>query len=205
MAQNSFLTYIAHIGGEISLKIALAQINSTVGDITKNKERITEFINKAREAGAELVVFPELAISGYPPQDLLYERAFISANKSSIDEISKVCNGLVVILGVVDYDRKWKLYNSAAIISDNRILTMVKKTLLPTYDVFDEDRYFEPGTLKEIEPHEVKIGEEVIKLGVEICEDLWDEEYETKVTDLLVERGAQLVINIEREIGGFKS
>lgn len=196
MAQNSFLAHIAHIGGEMSLKIALAQINSTVGDIAKNKEKITEFIRKAREQGAELVAFPELAISGYPPQDLLYERAFISENKSAIEEISQICNGLVVVVGFVDYDRKWNLYNSAAILSDGGILSIVKKTLLPTYDVFDEDRYFEPGASKEIEPHEVKVGEEVIKLGVEICEDLWDEDYETKVTDLLVERGAQLVINI---------
>jgi NAD+ synthase (glutamine-hydrolysing) len=180
----------------ISLKIALAQINSTVGDIAKNKEKIIEFINRGIEQGADLIVFPELAISGYPPQDLLYEREFVTANKSAIEEISQVCKGLTVILGFVDFDRKWRLYNSAAIISDEKIIANVKKTLLPTYDVFDEDRYFEPGVPEDIKPHEVRIGEEVIKLGVEICEDLWDEDYEIKVTDLLAARGAQIVINI---------
>jgi NAD+ synthase (glutamine-hydrolysing) len=187
---------MAQFGGVIYLKIALAQINSTVGDITKNKEKIIEFIKKARTQSAELVVFPELVISGYPPQDLLYEKAFVSANKSAIEEILQVCHGLVVILGFVDYDKNWKLYNSAAIIADGKIIAIVKKTLLPTYDVFDEDRYFEPEAPNKIRPHEVKIGKDVINLGVEICEDLWDEDYETKVTDLLVEHGAQLVINI---------
>jgi NAD+ synthase (glutamine-hydrolysing) len=178
------------------LKIVLAQFNSIVGDIASNKERITEFINKGKEMGADLIVFPELVITGYPPQDLLYERAFIIANKSAVEEISSACKGLLVILGFVDYDRKWRLYNSAAIISDGKIIASVKKTLLPTYDVFDEDRYFEPGTTDEIRPHEVKIGGEMVKLGVEICEDLWDENYEIKVTDLLAARGAQLIINI---------
>jgi NAD+ synthase (glutamine-hydrolysing) len=178
------------------LKIALVQMNSTVGDLNDNVEKIKKYLEQAKESGAQLVVFPELAVTGYPPQDLLNEKEFIKANKSAIKEISRSCHGLTAIVGFVDYDRKGRLYNCAAIISNGKILALVKKTLLPTYDVFDEDRYFEPGKPEEISPHQVSIGGQDVCLGVEICEDLWDEEYETKVTDLLVERGAQLVINI---------
>ena len=182
--------------GEISLKIALVQMNSTVGDLNGNIEKIKNYIQHARESGAQLVVFPELAVTGYPPRDLLYEKAFIKANKSAIKEISQSCHELTVLVGFVDYDKKWRLYNCAAVISNRKTLAIVKKTLLPTYDVFDEDRYFEPGKPEEIVPHHVMVAGQRVNLGVEICEDLWDDDYETKVTDLLVERGAQLVINI---------
>jgi len=171
-------------------------MNPTVGDLTGNIEKIKNYIEQARESGAHLVVFPELAVTGYPPRDLLYEKEFIKANKSAIQEISQHCQGLTVLVGFVDYDRKWRLYNCAALISNRKIISIVKKTLLPTYDVFDEDRYFEPGKPEEIAPHQVMIAEQSINLGVEICEDLWDDDYETKVTDLLVERGAQLIVNI---------
>jgi NAD+ synthase (glutamine-hydrolysing) len=178
------------------LKIALVQMNSIVGDLNGNVEKIKNYLLQARESGAQLVVFPELVVTGYPPQDLLYEKEFIMANKSAIQEISQSCDDLTVLVGFVDYDKKWRLYNCAAVISNCKILTIVKKTLLPTYDVFDEDRYFEPGKPEEIVPHQVMVAGQRLNLGVEICEDLWDEEYEIKVTDILVERGAQLVINI---------
>ncbi len=171
-------------------------MNSTVGDLNGNIEKIKNYIEQARESGAHLVVFPELAVTGYPPRDLLYEKEFIRANKSAIKEISRSCHELTVLVGFVDYDKKWRSYNCAALISHRKIVAIIKKTLLPTYDVFDEDRYFEPGKPEEIAPHQVVVAGQSITLGVEICEDLWDEDYETKVTDLLVERGAQLVINI---------
>jgi NAD+ synthase (glutamine-hydrolysing) len=171
-------------------------MNSTVGDLNGNIKKIKHHIRQARDSGAQLVVFPELAVTGYPPQDLLYEKEFIKANKSAIKEISKSSHELTVIVGFVDSDKKWRLYNCAAVISDRKILAIVKKTLLPTYDVFDEERYFEPGRPEEIAPLHVMAGGQSVSIGVEICEDLWDEEYETKVTDLLAERGAQLVINI---------
>jgi NAD+ synthase (glutamine-hydrolysing) len=178
------------------LKIALAQMNSIVGDIDGNVEKIKNYLQQARESNAQIVVFPELAVTGYPPQDLLYENEFIRANKSALKELSRYSDGIVVIVGFVDFDKKWKLYNCAAVISDRKILAVVKKTLLPTYDVFDEERYFEPGRPEEIAPRQIMIEGQNISLGVEICEDLWDGEYDTKVTDLLAEQGAQLVINI---------
>jgi len=171
-------------------------MNSTVGDLNGNIEKIKKRIQQARESGAHLVAFPELAVTGYPPRDLLYQKEFIKANKSAIKEISRSCHELTVLVGFVDYDRKWRLYNCAALISNRKIVAIIKKTLLPTYDVFDEDRYFEPGKPEEIAPHQVTVAGQSINLGVEICEDLWDDDYETKVTDLLVERGARLVINI---------
>ncbi|MFW9961687.1 MAG: NAD+ synthase [Candidatus Thorarchaeota archaeon] len=178
------------------MKIALIQMNSIVGDLNGNIEKIKNYIQQARESGAHLVVFPELVVTGYPPRDLLYEKEFIKANKSAIREISQYCQKLTVLVGFVDYDKNWRLYNCAALISNRKLVAIVRKTLLPTYDVFDEDRYFEPGRSDEIAPHQVIVEGQSITLGVEICEDLWDDGYETKVTDLLVERGAQLVINI---------
>ncbi len=178
------------------MKIALIQMNSTVGDINGNVVKIETWIRQAREAGAELAVFPELAITGYPPRDLLYNKKFILANKLAIKEISHYCHGLTVVVGFVDYDKEWRLYNCAAVVSHRKILAIVKKTLLPTYDVFDEDRYFEPGRPDEIRPRRITLAGDDVYLGVEICEDLWDDEYEIKVTDLLTERGAQLIINI---------
>ena len=195
-AQNSFLTRDAQVVGEISLKIAMAQMNPTVGDIDANVRKIRAFIQRAREGGAKLVAFPELAVTGYPPHDLLYEKEFVKADKSAIGTIAKSCRGLTVVVGFVDYDEDWKLYNCAAVISNGKIVGTVKKTLLPTYDVFDEERYFEPGKASEIIPLNVTIAGKKVNLGIEICEDLWDEEYETKVTDLLTKRGATLIINI---------
>lgn len=178
------------------MKIALVQMNPTVGDFNGNIEKIMYYIQQARESGAHLVAFPELTVTGYPPQDLLYEKEFIKANKKAVQQFSQYCKDLTVLIGFVDYDKNWKLYNSAALITDGKIAAIVRKTLLPTYDVFDEDRYFEPGKPEEITPHQVMIAGQKVNLGIEICEDLWDDDYETKVTDLLVERGAQLVINI---------
>jgi NAD+ synthase (glutamine-hydrolysing) len=160
------------------LKIALAQMNSIVGDIDGNVEKIKNYLQQARESNAQIVVFPELAVTGYPPQDLLYENEFIRANKSALKELSRYSDGIVVIVGFVDFDKKWKLYNCAAVISDRKILAVVKKTLLPTYDVFDEERYFEPGRPEEIAPRQIMIEGQNISLGVEICEDLWDGEYD---------------------------
>ncbi|MDF1541006.1 MAG: NAD+ synthase [Candidatus Thorarchaeota archaeon] len=178
------------------MKIALAQINSTVGDIQGNLSKVIEGIQNARERGASIVAFPEMVITGYPPHDLLYETAFLQSNKRAALGIANETKGIVVILGFVDFDEELNLYNAAAIFEDGELIRIVRKTLLPTYDVFDEERYFEPGEISEIHPTAITVGEDTYLLGVEICEDLWDEEYETKVTDLLCSNGAQLVINI---------
>ncbi|WXG39739.1 MAG: NAD+ synthase [Candidatus Freyarchaeum deiterrae] len=178
------------------MKIAMVQINSTMGDLEGNIENIKKFINEAEEHQADLVVFPELAVPGYPPQDLLLEKAFVEKNKELLLKLIEQNNvDIAGIIGFVDYKGK-KLYNAAAIFHRNRIVGVIYKTLLPTYDVFDEDRYFEPQNEGEIKPIPMRINGEKLNLGVEICEDLWDESYDIKVTDLLAERGANLVVNI---------
>ncbi len=176
--------------------IALAQINPVVGDIEGNKAKIIDFLARAEEAGAELVVFPEMCVPGYPPEDLLYYRDFLEKNREALEEIAEKTGDAVVVLGFVDFDlerpkRRGKhvVWNSAAVLKEGRVLDVVHKTLLPTYDVFDEERYFSPG--REVSP--VDAG---FSLGVEICEDLWDESYQRKVTEELVSKGAELIVNI---------
>jgi len=178
------------------LRVAMAQINSTVGDLEGNITKIQKFLADAKEQGAELVVFPELAVTGYPPQDLLLENGFVEKNKQLLEEmISGNSVDVAGVVGFVDYRGK-DLFNAAAIFSRNKLVGVVYKTLLPTYDVFDEDRYFKAGKETEIAPLPLNIGGKTVKLGVEICEDLWDSSYDVKVSDLLAERGAELIVNI---------
>jgi len=167
-----------------------------MGDFQGNLRRISSFIEDAKKNRAKIVVFPELAVSGYPPQDLLYERSFVKANRAAIEQLAAETDEILVIVGFIDFDEEWRLYNSAALLQDHKVMAVIHKTLLPTYDVFDEARYFHPNSRDAIGPLSIKVGKASIKVGIEICEDLWDHEYETKVTDILVERGAQLVINI---------
>jgi len=177
------------------MKIAMAQINSTVGDLERNIEKIKKYIDDAKEQKADIVAFPELAVTGYPPQDLLYEKAFVRKNEEVLEEVIQSNTDIIGVVGFVDcYDGN--LYNAAAVFDGNNLVGTAHKTLLPTYDVFDEDRYFKPAKEDGIKPVKLKINGEEVKLGVEICEDLWDQEYETKVTDLLAKRGSDVVINI---------
>ncbi len=177
------------------MKIAMAQINSTVGDLRGNAEKIIKFIEEAKRQKADLIVFPELAVTGYPPQDLLHEKSFVKENKEALNRVIENNTGVVCVIGFVDY-KNGSLFNAAAVFNGNKLAGIVHKALLPTYDVFDEDRYFVPAGEDEIKPINVEISGRRIRLGVEICEDLWDQEYKTKVTDILVERGAQLIVNI---------
>ena len=176
------------------LKIAMAQINSTVGDLEGNINKISKFISDAKSLGADLVIFPELAVTGYPPQDLLLEKGFIENNKKSLKEM--INQNLVDIVGVVGFvDFKGNdLYNGAAVFKHNKLIDVIHKSLLPTYDVFDEDRYFKPA--EKTSPVLIEINNKNAKLGIEICEDLWDNNYDLKVTDVLVKKGAQLIVNI---------
>jgi len=174
----------------------MAQINSTVGDLQGNIEKIKQYLSDAKASGAELVVFPELAVTGYPPQDLLLENGFVEKNKQAILQlIENNTVDIVAVVGFVAYKGK-DLYNAAVVFQKNKLVRVVYKTLLPTYDVFDEDRYFKATKGNEIQPVPVMIAGKKVRLGVEICEDLWDTDYEVKVTDLLVERGAELVVNV---------
>jgi len=177
------------------MRIAMAQMNSVVGDLKGNIEKIKEYTNDAKEHEADIVAFPEMAVVGYPPQDLLYERAFVIKNKEVLVEAFKSVADIIGVVGFVDYDHG-NLYNAAAVFEGSSLVGIAYKTLLPTYDVFDEDRYFKPAMEEGIKPFPVKVDGRRVDLGVEICEDLWDEKYEIKVTDLLCKRGADLIINI---------
>lgn len=173
----------------------MAQMNATVGDFEGNVRGITKFIRMAEEGGADIVAFPELAITGYPPQDLLLERAFVRRNYEALRRIMKRHHKIVAVVGFVE-ERGEKLYNAAAVFRGKELLGIARKALLPTYDVFDEARYFRGADEKEIKPIAVSIRERKINLGVEICEDLWNKRDELAVTELLAKRGADIVINI---------
>jgi len=150
----------------------------------------------AKKRCADLVAFPELATTGYPPQDLLLENAFVKSNKKLLTELIKENDVEIAgIIGFVDYKGK-NLYNAAAVFYRNRLVGTVYKTLLPTYDVFDEDRYFKPAREEEIKTISMNLNGTQFRLGVEICEDLWDKDYAIKVTDLLTKRGAHVIVNI---------
>ncbi len=176
------------------MKVAMAQINPIVGDIKGNLAKVIEKIKLSKEQDVDIVAFPEMVITGYPPQDLLHEHAFIKGNQDAIKSLADFTKEIVAIVGFVDSDDEGLLYNAAAVYENGRLQHIVHKTLLPTYDVFDEERYFEPG--ESIDPVRVKTREMEVILGVEICEDLWDESYDQKVTDILCSKGAQLIINI---------
>lgn len=129
------------------MKIALAQINPIIGAFMYNRDRVVERIRQAEEAGCGLIIFPELTLCGYPPQDLLERPAFLQAHDEMLEELVASVGEIGVILGVPE-QRQGKgkpLYNSALLIHQGRVLHRVRKQLLPTYDVFDESRYFEPG------------------------------------------------------------
>ncbi len=178
------------------MNIALAQINATVGDLKGNSKKIKQFIQTAKNRQIDLIAFPELAITGYPPQDLILNDTFIRENRVALDIITKESEGIIGIIGFIESTYQGELYNAAAIVKDTQLIGTVHKTLLPTYDVFDEDRYFISNDQQAIKPIQVEINGKSISLGIEICEDLWDTNYSVKVTDLLAKRGAEIIINI---------
>jgi len=182
------------------MKIAIAQINPVIGDFEYNSSRIKHYADKAKAHSCDMVVFSELVISGYPPRDLLEKKDFIEANLSCLSRLVDEIRGIGVICGFVDknpVDEGKPLYNSAALFENGKILHRVNKRLLPTYDVFDESRYFEAGT--ECTPYRYK-GE---KIGITICEDVWNDKdifqkriYHINPVDLMVKGGASLLVNI---------
>ncbi len=178
-------------------KIAIAQVSTVPGDITGNVIKIIQNIDKANKESAQMVIFPELAIPGYMSLDLMLYPKYIEDNLKGLDQIVAVTGDIYVIVGFINQDKN-KLgpdgtpvrYNCAAIIHDHKLIGIQDKTLLPDYDVFFENRYFATGNLRKI------IEIEGIKFGIQICEDLWDENYPIKVSNELVDKGAQILINI---------
>ncbi len=149
--------------------MALCQINTVVGDLDGNVERVVAAYEQADAAGCDLAVFPELAITGYPPEDLVLKPAFVGANRAALDKVAARTAGCVAVIGFVDADRD--LHNAAAVCHEGRVLGTYRKRLLPNYAVFDEQRYFVPGD-------EPLLLYEIagIKVGIAICEDVWSPE-----------------------------
>jgi NAD+ synthase (glutamine-hydrolysing) len=167
------------------MRLALAQINTTVGDLDGNRERIVRAIEEARDAGAELVLLPELAVTGYPPEDLLLRPGFIRAAERSLAEVAKAARDIAALVGTPHFDRD--LYNACAVCADGEVKAIYRKRFLPNYGVFDEDRYFASGR----DLFLIRVGDSL--LGPTICEDVWQPG--PPATDLAL-GGAQLVANI---------
>jgi len=174
------------------MKISLCQINPTVGAIDRNVDLIMKWYQKAVAAGSELTVFPELALVGYPPQDLLLRRRFLDKAEMALKSIAEKTTVPMIIGNPLR--ENGELYNCAFVCSNGEITGHYKKRLLPTYDVFDEDRYFTSGESMEV--IEVRFGDSLVKIGMQICEDLWDEDYACNLAKLLKEKGAEYIVNI---------
>jgi NAD+ synthase (glutamine-hydrolysing) len=171
--------------GKDLLRVALAQIDSTVGDIRGNARKIAEQTSTAREQGAALVVFPELTISGYPPEDLLLKTSFLDQVGTALEELASQTRGIVALVGFPE--RADDVYNSAAVLADGEVAAVYRKMYLPNYGVFDEQRYFQSGSEAGI----FELGG--IPIGVSICEDIW-EPGPPAMTEALA--GAQVIVNL---------
>jgi len=176
------------------IKIGLAQINQTVGDISGNIAQILSWLKNAKNKNVDLLVFPELTITSYPPEDLLMRDYFVEKNEQALEEISKKIDGnIAVIIGFIKKDDK-NLYNCAALIKNSQVQEVVSKTLLPNYDVFNEKRYFTAS--EKVFPVEIELGGENINLGLQICEDIWNDPAQISVTKKLVDQSADLIVNL---------
>lgn len=168
------------------ITLASAQINTTVGDIDSNTKKIINFIKKAEKKKVDILAFPELTITGYPPEDLVHYDHFVNSNIKKLKEISKSVKNTTVVIGFVNKIKN-RLYNSAAIIENKKIKYIYNKIHLPNYGVFDEKRYFYPG--EEIPILEINNT----KIGISICEDIWEKESPVSIQ---ARQGAQIIINI---------
>ncbi len=181
------------------MKIALAQINTTVGDIVGNEARILAAYRRAVESGVDLVVFPELATTGYPPRDLLLKRHFVDQNLAALERLAAATGRTAMLVGFVGKNEKRpgrETTNSTALLQRGQVVATRSKTLLPTYDVFDEDRYFEPGT------ENTPVLLDGRSIGCTICEDVWNDEdfwderrYRKNPPAELVAAGATILFN----------
>ncbi len=167
------------------LRAALAQTNPTVGDITGNARGIADLIAEAREQGAQLVVFGELALTGYPPEDLLLKPHFLQAARAALEELATGTNGIVALVGFPEHAED--VYNAAAVLADGAVAGIYRKMHLPNYGVFDESRYFQSG------PRPATFELNGVTVGVTVCEDIW-EPGPPATTEVLA--GAQVVVNL---------
>jgi len=182
------------------MKLALAQINTTVGDFAGNLALIRKAYARGMADGAELVVAPELAITGYPPRDLLLKSGFIEGNLAALTELAQSVGEVGLVVGHVGINEKHpgrQAVNAVSLLHHGKVAATRTKTLLPTYDVFDEDRYFEPA------PDNTPVEFNGRKLGLTICEDVWNDDsfwadprYRANPVDGLVKQGAEVIVNV---------
>ena len=182
------------------MKVALAQLNTTVGDLAGNEAKILAAYQRGIDAGVELVICPELSVCGYPPRDLLHKRSFIPGNWAVVQRLAAATGKVGLLIGYAGSNDKRpgrEATNSAALLQNGGILATRHKTLLPTYDVFDEDRYFEPAT------ENLPVTFNGQKIGITICEDIWNDEdfwkdrrYQDNPAVNLANAGAKLLLNI---------
>ncbi|MBI3073813.1 MAG: NAD+ synthase [Deltaproteobacteria bacterium] len=169
-----------------TLRIALVQMNATVGDLAKNRDRIIRGLEDARKAGAAFVAFPELAVTGYPPEDLVLSPQFVADNVKALGDVCAATRGITAAVGYVDCGDD--IYNAAAILHDGKHVATYHKRFLPNYSVFDEDRYFQAGTKGLV----VELG--AVRIGINICEDIWYPGGPT--TDEALAGDADVILNI---------
>src|SRR5215212_5658373 len=167
------------------LQIALSQMNAVVGDISGNERAILDAIGKARDAGAQLVLFPELALTGYPPEDLLLKEHFLRDTRAALDRIAAATEGIVALVGFPE--REDDVYNALAVLAAGAVQAVYRKVHLPNYGVFDEQRWFQSGT----GPALIELGEH--KIGLTICEDIWEPGPPASAE---ARAGATLVVNV---------
>ena len=167
------------------LRLGMAQINTTVGDFKGNTEKILGAITEGRSRGVDIITFPELAICGYPPEDLLFKPKFIDENLRSLDKVINGSSGITVVVGFVD--AKGDIYNAAAVIHNGKLADVYHKIYLPNYGVFDENRYFQAGSECMVC---VIAG---VNVGINICEDIW---YEAGPATVQAYAGAEVIVNI---------
>src|SRR5881392_1120479 len=180
------------------MKIGFAQINATVGDLSGNCDLIMSAYERLAAAGAELVLTPELAITGYPPQDLVFKSRFVPENLAMLEKLHARVGEAALLVGFVDRNEgSGKPFrNAAALLERGKPIRKSHKSLLPTYDVFDEDRYFEPAS--RVEAFDL-CGKRV---GITICEDIWTEHYlprplyDVEPVRGLIEQGAEIIVNL---------
>lgn len=188
------------------MRVTIAQINTTNGDIAGNVEKILNAIEAAKRDESDLVVFPEVAVHGYTSQDWFQDRDIIESSLEPLDEIIEATEGITAVVGVIRPNpgrNGRRLFNSAAVIANRKLVRFVNKTLLPEYDVFDDPRYFEPENDPDgIVEVNCRSGK-VYRLGVVVCEDFWNDKtfwkerlYEKDPTDVVIERGADLIVAI---------
>jgi NAD+ synthase (glutamine-hydrolysing) len=185
----------------MKMRVALAQLNPTSGDIRGNCARIVAAIGEATRKRADLVVTPEMALPGYCIGDLVENQEFLTANERAMQEIARAAKGITAVVGFIDHDPdarnengSVRKYNAAAVVRDGRVLQRARKSLLPNYRYFDDKRFFTPGERRE--PVTIPARGRTVPLGVSICEDLWDQFYSVKPLPELTSKGARVLLNL---------